>query len=86
LRSSRYLRRRGRDDQRISPQAGHDHFGSARNGDAVRATRDVLGPLARRDDHDLAEYQRFDEVQVDYVRFPSDGDLRTSDFGRDYTA
>lgn len=28
----------------------------------------------------------FDEIQYDYVRFPSDGNLRTSDFGRDYTA
>jgi hypothetical protein len=27
----------------------------------------------------------FDEVQYDYIRFPSDGDLRTSDFGVDYT-
>src|SRR6185436_3093536 len=27
----------------------------------------------------------FDEVQYDYIRFPSDGDLRTSDFGRDYS-
>jgi hypothetical protein len=27
----------------------------------------------------------FDEIQYDYIRFPSDGDLRTSDFGRDYT-
>ena len=28
----------------------------------------------------------FDEIQYDYVRFPSDGDLTTADFGRDYTA
>ncbi len=28
----------------------------------------------------------FDEVQYDYVRFPSDGDLETADFGVDYTA
>lgn len=28
----------------------------------------------------------FDEIQYDYVRFPSDGDLSTADFGRDYTA
>ena len=28
----------------------------------------------------------FDEVQYDYVRFPSDGDLTTADFGEDYTA
>ena len=28
----------------------------------------------------------FDEVQYDYVRFPSDGDLSTADFGREYTA
>ena len=27
----------------------------------------------------------FDEVQYDYIRFPSDGDLRTADFGNDYT-
>ena len=27
----------------------------------------------------------FDEIQYDYIRFPSDGDLRTSDFGREYT-
>jgi hypothetical protein len=27
-----------------------------------------------------------DEVQYDYVRFPSDGDLNTADFGREYTA
>jgi hypothetical protein len=27
----------------------------------------------------------FDEVQYDYIRFPSDGDLRTTDFGVDYT-
>ena len=27
----------------------------------------------------------FDEVQYDYIRFPSDGDLRTADFGREYT-
>jgi hypothetical protein len=28
----------------------------------------------------------FDEVQYDYVRFPSDGDLTTAEFGREYTA
>jgi hypothetical protein len=28
----------------------------------------------------------FDEIQFDYVRFPSDGDLTTADFGREYTA
>lgn len=28
----------------------------------------------------------FDEVQYDYVRFPSDGDLSTADFGPEYTA
>lgn len=28
----------------------------------------------------------FDEIQYDYVRFPSDGDLETADFGLDYTA
>ncbi len=28
----------------------------------------------------------FAEVQYDYVRFPSDGDLSTADFGREYTA
>ena len=28
----------------------------------------------------------FDEIQYDYVRFPSDGDLSTADFGQDYTA
>ena len=28
----------------------------------------------------------FDEIQYDYVRFPSDGDLATADFGVDYTA
>lgn len=27
----------------------------------------------------------FDEVQYDYIRFPSDGDLRTADFGTEYT-
>jgi len=27
----------------------------------------------------------FDEVQYDYIRLPSDGDLRTADFGNDYT-
>ncbi len=27
----------------------------------------------------------FDEVQYDYIRFPSDGNLKTSDFGHDYT-
>lgn len=27
----------------------------------------------------------FDEVQYDYIRFPSDGDLRTADFGNAYT-
>lgn len=27
----------------------------------------------------------FDEVQYDYIRFPSDGDLRTADFGNSYT-
>lgn len=27
----------------------------------------------------------FDEIQYDYIRFPSDGDLRTADFGREYT-
>lgn len=27
----------------------------------------------------------FDEVQYDYIRFPSDGDLRTADFGTDYS-
>ena len=26
----------------------------------------------------------FDEVQYDYIRFPSDGDLSTADFGPDY--
>lgn len=28
----------------------------------------------------------FDEIQYDYVRFPSDGDLTTAEFGREYTA
>lgn len=28
----------------------------------------------------------FDEVQYDYVRFPSDGDLNPADFGQEYTA
>jgi hypothetical protein len=28
----------------------------------------------------------FDEIQYDYVRFPSDGDLTIADFGREYTA
>ena len=27
----------------------------------------------------------FDEVQYDYIRFPSDGDLSTADFGSDYS-
>ena len=27
----------------------------------------------------------FDEIQYDYIRFPSDGDLRTADFGNDYS-
>jgi len=27
----------------------------------------------------------FDEIQYDYIRFPSDGDLRTADFGDDYS-
>jgi len=27
----------------------------------------------------------FDEIQYDYVRFPSDGDLTIADFGREYT-
>jgi hypothetical protein len=27
----------------------------------------------------------FDEIQYDYIRFPSDGDLRTADFGPDYS-
>ncbi len=27
----------------------------------------------------------FDEVQYDYIRFPSDGDLKTADFGPDYS-
>jgi hypothetical protein len=27
----------------------------------------------------------FDEVQYDYIRFPSDGDLRTADFGTEYS-
>lgn len=27
-----------------------------------------------------------DEIQYDYVRFPSDGDLTTAEFGREYTA
>ncbi len=27
----------------------------------------------------------FDEVQYDYIRFPSDGDLTTAEFGNDYT-
>jgi len=27
----------------------------------------------------------FDEVQYDYIRFPSDGDLMTADFGREYS-
>jgi hypothetical protein len=27
----------------------------------------------------------FDEIQYDYVRFPSDGDLSTAEFGNDYT-
>ena len=37
---------------------------------------------------DLAEElikMGFDEVQYDYIRFPSDGDLKTSDFGNEYT-
>jgi hypothetical protein len=33
---------------------------------------------------ELAE-MGFDEVQYDYIRFPSDGDLRTADFGNDYS-
>jgi hypothetical protein len=33
-----------------------------------------------------AVFLGFDEIQFDYVRFPSDGDLTTSDFGREYTA
>jgi hypothetical protein len=28
----------------------------------------------------------FDEIQYDYVRFPSDGDLSTADFAQEYTA
>lgn len=28
----------------------------------------------------------FDEIQYDYVRFPSDGDLTTAEFGREYTS
>ncbi|HVL25738.1 MAG TPA: putative glycoside hydrolase [Thermomicrobiales bacterium] len=28
----------------------------------------------------------FDEIQYDYVRFPSDGDLSTAEFGQEYTA
>ena len=28
----------------------------------------------------------FDEIQYDYVRFPSDGDLTTADFAKEYTA
>lgn len=28
----------------------------------------------------------FDEIQYDYVRFPSDGDLNPADFGQEYTA
>lgn len=28
----------------------------------------------------------FDEIQYDYVRFPSDGDLTTADFGQEYTS
>jgi hypothetical protein len=27
----------------------------------------------------------FDEIQYDYIRFPSDGDLRTADFGTEYS-
>ncbi|MDQ2653236.1 MAG: carboxypeptidase regulatory-like domain-containing protein [Chloroflexota bacterium] len=37
---------------------------------------------------DLAEeliLMGFDEVQYDYIRFPSDGDLTTAEFGNDYT-
>lgn len=41
-----------------------------------RANADLAGELARLG---------FDEVQYDYIRFPSDGDLRTAEFGNDYT-
>lgn len=40
------------------------------------ANAELAGELARLG---------FDEVQYDYIRFPSDGDLRTADFGNDYT-
>ncbi|MFM9108691.1 MAG: putative glycoside hydrolase [Chloroflexota bacterium] len=41
-----------------------------------QANADLAGELARFG---------FDEVQYDYIRFPSDGDLSTAEFGNDYT-
>lgn len=40
------------------------------------ANAELAGELARLG---------FDEVQYDYIRFPSDGDLKTADFGNDYS-
>lgn len=49
---------------------------NAFNEELWRANADLAAELARIG---------FDEVQYDYIRFPSDGDLRTAEFGNDYT-
>ena len=41
-----------------------------------QANAELAGELARFG---------FDEVQYDYIRFPSDGNLKTAEFGNDYT-
>jgi hypothetical protein len=49
---------------------------NAFNQELWQANADLAAELARLG---------FDEVQYDYIRFPSDGDLRTADFGNEYT-
>ena len=49
---------------------------NAFNEELWQANADLAGELAQLG---------FDEVQYDYIRFPSDGDLRTAEFGNEYT-
>jgi hypothetical protein len=49
---------------------------NAFNQELWEANADLAAELAR---------MGFDEVQYDYIRFPSDGDLRTADFGNSYS-
>jgi hypothetical protein len=49
---------------------------NAFNQELWEANAELAGELAQ---------MGFDEVQYDYIRFPSDGDLRTADFGNSYS-